>query len=103
MAFEVYRPRSARDNMVALTKHHIRLGGKLAQKLGSKRVEVAYDKDSDQLRIKGVKEGGMLLNKNKIGARGIFTFFNIVNRKGSYHAVYDEKEKAIFVDLGPGA
>lgn len=102
MVFEVYRPRSARDNMVALTKHHIRLGGKLAEKLNSRRVEVAYDKDTGKLRIRGVKEGGMLLNKNKIGARGIFTFFNIEDKKGTYHAVYDEKDKAIYVDLVPG-
>jgi len=101
MAFEVYKPRSARDNMVALTKHHIRLGGKLADKLGSRRVEVAYDRDTDRLRIRGVKENGLLLNKNKIGARGIFTYFNLDDRKGIYHAVYDEKENAIFVNLSP--
>ncbi|MFA7467386.1 MAG: hypothetical protein WCY82_03860 [Desulfotomaculaceae bacterium] len=101
MGFEVYRPRSARDNMVALTKHHIRLGGKLAEKLGSRRVEVAFEKETGKLRIRGVKENGMLLNKNKIGARGIFTFFNIEGKKGTYHADYDEKEKVVYVYLEP--
>ncbi|MCL2336508.1 MAG: hypothetical protein FWC60_03695 [Firmicutes bacterium] len=101
MSFEVYRPRSTRDNMVALTKHHIRLGGKLAEKLGSGRVEVAYDKETGKLRIRGVKEGGMLLNKNKIGARGIFSFFNIEDKKGNYRADYDEKTKVVYVYLHP--
>ena len=100
MAFEIYRQRSARENMVALTKHHIRLGGRLAQKIGSRRVEVAYDKDTGNLRITGVEDGGMLLNKNKIGARGIFTYFNIESKKGTYHAVFNEQENAVYVDLG---
>ncbi|SFR07777.1 hypothetical protein [Desulfoscipio geothermicus] len=99
MGFEVYRPRSSRENVVALTKHHIRLGRKLADKLNTDRVEVAYDKDTKQLRVKGVKEGGMMLNKNKIGARGIFKYFNIEDKKGNFAAEYNEKENAIYVNL----
>jgi len=99
MPFEVYRPRSSRENVVALTKHHIRIGGKLVDKLGSNRVEVAFDREKNSLRIKGVEDGGMMLNKNKIGARGVFKYFDIENKKGSYSAEYNEKENAIFVDM----
>lgn len=99
MAFEVYKPRSSRENVVALTKHHIRLGRKLADKLNSDRVEIAYDREKNKLRIKGVDEGGMMLNKNKIGARGIFKYFNIEDKKGNFAAEYDEKEKAVFVNF----
>ncbi len=99
MAFEVYKPRSSKEDVVAFTKHHIRLGVKLVGKLSSDRVEVAYDKETGQLRIKAVDEGGLLLNKNKIGARGIFRFFNLEGKKGNYDAKYDPKEEAIFVDM----
>nr|WP_243276648.1 hypothetical protein [Desulfallas sp. Bu1-1] len=99
LAFEIYRPRSSRENVVALTKHHIRLSRKLVDKLGTDRVEVAYDRDSNKLRIRGTEEGGLMLNKNKIGARGIFKYFDIEGKKGNFAADYNEKEKAIFVDL----
>ncbi|AGL03358.1 hypothetical protein [Desulfoscipio gibsoniae] len=99
MAFEVYKPRSSRENVVAFTKHHIRLGVKLAAKLSSNRVEVAYDRDTQELRIKAVNEGGLLLNKNKIGARGIFKFFDLEGKKGNYEARFDPQEEAIFVDM----
>lgn len=99
MAFEVYRPRSSRENVVALTKHHIRLSGKLVNKLGTDRVEVAYDRDANKLRIRGIEDGGLMINKNKIGARGVFKYFDLEGKRGNFAAVYDEKEKAIFVDL----
>lgn len=99
MAFEVYRPRSSGENLVAITKHHIRMGNKLASKLKGGQVEVAYDKDSNKLRIRGINEGGMKVNKNKIGARGIFKYFGIGDLKGSFAAEYDEGENSIFVDL----
>jgi hypothetical protein len=99
MTFEVYKPRSSKEDMVTFTKHHIRLGAKLAGKLGSDRVEVAYDKDTQRLRIKAVDEGGLLLNKNKIGARGIFRYFDLEGKKGNYEAKFEPKEEAIFVDM----
>jgi len=99
LAFEVYKPRSSKEDVVAFTKHHIRLGVKLVDKLGGDRVEVAYDRETRQLRIKAVSVGGLLLNKNKIGARGIFRFFNLESKKGNYDARYDPEEEAIFVDM----
>ncbi|WP_347490322.1 hypothetical protein [Desulfoscipio sp. XC116] len=99
MAFEVYKPRSSKENVVAFTKHHIRLGVKLAAKLKSDRVEVAYDRETQQLRIKAVDEGGLLLNKNKIGARGIFKFFDLDGKRGGFEARFDPQEEAIFVNM----
>ncbi|TYO93352.1 hypothetical protein [Desulfallas thermosapovorans] len=99
MAFEVYKPRSSKDNVVAFTKHHIRLGVKLADKLKGDRVEVAYDRETQQLRIKAVAEGGLLLNKNKIGARGIFKFFDLEGKRGNFDAEFNPEDKAIYVNL----
>lgn len=99
MAFEVYKPRSSKEDVVAFTKHHIRLGVKLADKLSGDRVEVAYDRDTQQLRIKAVEDGGLLLNNNKIGARGIFKFFDLEGKKGNFEARFDPQEAAIFVNM----
>lgn len=99
MVFEVYKPRSSNDNKVSITKHHIRLGNKLASNLSGDQVEVAYDKESNMLRIKVTDEGGMKLNKNKIGSSGIFKYFNIEDKKGSFRAEFDKKDNSIFVDL----
>jgi len=101
MAFEVYMPRSSSDNRVALTKHHIRLGNRMAGYLKSDRVEVAYDKKSGKLRVRGIKEGGIKISKNKIGAQGIFKYFSL-DKKGSYPAEYIEKEDAIYVQIDAG-
>lgn len=99
MAFEVYIPRSSNDNKVALTKHHIRLGNGMIKHLTTDRVEVAYDRSSGKLRIKSVEDGGIKLSKNKIGAQGIFKYFDLREKKGTYPAEYNEKEKAIYVNL----
>jgi len=99
MAFEVYRPRSSSENMVSITKHHIRLGNTLADKIKGERVEVAYDKDTNKMRIMEVAEGGMKISNGKIGASGVFKFFDIQNKKGSFKAEFNETENAIFVQL----
>ncbi|AGL01102.1 hypothetical protein [Desulfoscipio gibsoniae] len=99
MAFEVYIPRSSGENLVSITKHHIRLGNKMADKLNGDQVEVAYDKDTNKLRIRGVDEGGIKVTKNKIGARGIFNYFDIDVLKGSFVAEYDQEDNAVYVDL----
>jgi len=98
MAFEVYVPRAANDNAVTLTKHHIRIGNKLLGRLKGDKLEVAYDVETNKIRIKGTDGPGLTVAKNKVGARGIFTYFNL-DLKGRYEADFDEKQKAIYVDL----
>jgi len=71
----------------------------MADKLNGNQVEVAYDKDTNQLRIQGVDDGGMKLTKNKIGARGVLNYFDISVGKGNFAAEYDPEENAVYVDL----
>ncbi|SFH42418.1 hypothetical protein SAMN05660649_05153 [Desulfotomaculum arcticum] len=62
-------------------------------------VEIAYDKETNKLRIQDVDDGGMRVTKNKIGARGIFKYFNIGEVKGSFAADYNADDNAVYVDL----
>ncbi|HBX22557.1 MAG TPA: hypothetical protein DEF34_02805 [Desulfotomaculum sp.] len=99
MAFELYVPRKSGDNLVAITKHHIRIGNRLMDMLDADHVQVAYDKATNKLRIQGVNEGGMKIGKNKVGAKGIFNYFGLEGLKGSFASEFNEKEKAVYVDL----
>jgi len=98
LVFETYKPRSSNENSVAITKHHIRIGNKLASQIKGDRIEIAFDKDSNTLRIQGTNEG-MKVTKNKIGARGIFKYFNLEETKGNFTAEYNADDNAVYVDL----
>jgi len=41
----------------------------------------------------------MKIGKNKIGAKGIFSYFGLEGIKSSFDTEFNEKEKAIYVDL----
>jgi alkyl hydroperoxide reductase subunit AhpC len=43
-------------------------------------------------------DNGLVLNRNKIGARGFFKHFKI-DQKGKYNVVYNEKEKALYIQI----
>ena len=97
MSFEVYKPRFEKESTVAVSKNHLTLNKQLAVKLDTSLVELAYDPDTKTIRIKpSNNENGLILNKNKIGAKGFFKHFNI-DLKGKYCAVFDEKEKSVYV------
>ncbi|MDD4334189.1 MAG: hypothetical protein PHY77_01110 [Desulfotomaculaceae bacterium] len=97
MSFEVYKPRFDKEATVAISKNHLTLNKKLVERFDTSHVELAFDKDTKTIRIKASNgENGLILNKNKIGARGFFKHFNI-QQKGKYNAIFDENEKAIFV------
>lgn len=99
MAFEVYKPHLEKEATVAVSKNHLTLNKKLMGKINTKYVELAYDPDTRNIRIKASNdENGLILNKNKIGAKGFFKHFNI-NQKGKYSAVYNDSEKSIFIQL----
>lgn len=99
MAFEVYKPRFEKEATVAISKNHITLNKKLLDKFNTRYVELAYDPETKTIRIKpSVNESGLVLNKNKIGARGFFKHFNI-EQKGKYSAVYNDNENALYVRL----
>ncbi len=97
MSFEVYKPRFEKEATVAISKNHLTLNKKLVDKFDTNYVELAFDKDTKTIRIKASdSENGLILNKNKIGARGFFKHFNIV-QKGKYNAVYNENENSVYV------
>jgi len=61
MAFEVYRPRGEKlekKAIVSLSKTSVVLNTVARDLLNAKRVEIAFDRESNLMRIKGVTEGG---------------------------------------------
>lgn len=99
MAFEVYTPYFEKEATVAISKNHLTLNKKLIELFDKKYVELAYDRNTKTIRIKPANsDTGLIISKNKIGAKGFLKYFNI-EQKGKYPAVYDEKEKALLVKL----
>lgn len=101
MAFEVYRPRGEKQEkapIVSLSKTSIVLNNVAREKLGTNRIELAYDKDAKTIRIRAVENGGMEIRKTKVFGKGFFNQFNIA-RKGKFAAEYDPAERALFVKL----
>jgi len=99
MAFQVYKPKIEKESTVSISKNHLTLNKKLASRLNSSHVELAYDPETKTIRIRpSSNENGLIINKNKIGARGFFKHFNIQN-KGKYNTSFDENEKAIYIRL----
>ena len=97
MSFEVYKPRFEKDATVAISKNHLTLNKKLVDRFDTEYVELAFDKDTKTIRIKASSsDNGLILNRNKIGARGFFKHFNI-QQKGKYNAVFNENENAVYV------
>lgn len=101
MAFEVYRPRGERVEkapFVSFSKSSIVLNNVSREKLNTQHVELAYDNDTKTVRIRAVNEGGMQIKKTKVFGKGFFKHFGISPR-GKCEARYDEKEKALYVDI----
>ncbi|HBV98049.1 MAG: hypothetical protein JL50_00920 [Peptococcaceae bacterium BICA1-7] len=101
MSFEVYRPRGERAEkkpVVSLSKTSVVLNNVAREKLGSSRVELAYDKQSNVIRIKGATEGGIELKKTKMFGKGFFNKFGIT-QKGKFEAEYNPDEDALYVKL----
>lgn len=100
MAFEVYKPRGERVPklpLVTISKNSIVLNKHAREKLEAEKVELAYDKENNTIRIKASEEG-QGIKKTKVFARGFFNHFGI-NKKGKFTARYDEQENAIYVEL----
>ena len=100
MAFEIYKPRGERVPklpLVTISKNSIVLNKHAREKLNTDKVELAYDRETNTIRIKA-SDDGQNIKKTKVFSRGFFNFFKI-DAKGKYKTVYDEKEKALFVNL----
>ncbi len=68
------------------------------RELNAKRVELAFDRESNLMRIKGVTEGGLEIKKTKMFGKGFYNQFNII-KKGKFEARFDSEQKALFVQL----
>lgn len=101
MAFEVYKPRGERAEkapVVSLSKTSIVLNNVAREKLAAEKIELAYDKDTNMIRIKAVDEGGIPIRKTKVFGKGFFNQFGL-DARGKYVATFDEEEKALFIKL----
>lgn len=101
MGFEVYKPRGERAEkapMVSFSKSSIVLNNVAREKLGAQHVELAYDQETNMVRIRAVEEGGMQIKKTKVFGKGFFKHFNI-NPRGKFEARYDDDERALYVQL----
>jgi hypothetical protein len=101
MAFEVYKPRGEKAGkvpLVSLSKNSIVLNKISREKLQAENVELAFDDDTNTIRIKASGEG-QTVKKTKVFARGFFNHFGI-NKKGRYEARFEEEENALYVNLG---
>lgn len=98
--FEIYKPRSEKAEktpLVSLSKNSIVLNKTSREKLNAENIELAFDRDTNTLRIKASPDG-QTLKKTKMFARGFFNHFGI-NQKGKFPARYDEVENALYVEL----
>lgn len=101
MAFEIYKPRGERQEkapIVSLSKTSIVLNNVAREKLGTSRIELAYDRDTRTMRIRGVDEGGMEIKKTKVFGKGFFNQFGI-NKKGKFEAKFDSQDNSLFVRI----
>jgi len=100
MAFEVYRPRGERTDkppVVSLSKTSIVLNNVAREKLASDRIELAYDKETNTIRIRAA-ENGMQIKKTKLFGKGFFNQFGITKR-GKFTAKFNPDERALYVEL----
>ncbi len=100
MTFEVYKPRGERVPklpLVTISKNSIVLNKHAREKLNTEKVELAYDQETNTIRVKATDDG-QNIKKTKVFSRGFFNHFNIA-AKGKFSAKYDEKENALFVNL----
>lgn len=101
MGFEVYKPRGEKQEkaaIISLSKTSIVLNNVAREKLNTDRIELAFDREKNILRIKAADSGGMEVKKTKVFGKGFFNQFGI-SKKGKFVAVFDEGEKALFVKL----
>lgn len=102
MAFEIYKPRTServeKQIYVSLSKNSIVLNKPARAKINNaERIEIAYDSETNILRIKP-DENGLILRKTKLFAKGIFNQFGI-NKQGRFPVVFNEEQNALYLNL----
>ena len=87
MTFEVYKPRGERAEkapIVSFSKTSIVFNNIAREKLDTEAIELAFDTDTNTMRIKAT-DNGMNIKKTKVFGKG---FFNV--NLNSYFPVYQE-------------
>ncbi|MFZ5591157.1 MAG: hypothetical protein ACOY81_05040 [Bacillota bacterium] len=98
MAFEVYKPRGERSEkvpLITLSKTSLVLNSVAREKLGTNRIELAFDRETQTIRVRAVEEGGMEIKKTKVFGKGFFNQFGIT-QKGKFEARFDPQERALY-------
>jgi hypothetical protein len=104
MPFEIYHPRAkTKDNpklIVRFSKTSFVLNKVARVQLNSPAfVELAFDKDTNTMRIRpSTIAGGNAMKKTKVLAPGFFKQFEI-SAMGTYFAEYNQDENALYVNL----
>ncbi|MCL6560095.1 MAG: hypothetical protein K6U74_15155, partial [Firmicutes bacterium] len=68
------------------------------EKINAEKVELAFDRDTNTIRIRATENGGQFIKKTKVFGKGFFNYFDI-NKRGKFVAKYDENENSLYVDL----
>ena len=102
LAFEVYKPRGEKQEkqpIVSLSKTSIVLNNVAREKLSTDRIELAFDPETDTIRIKAAENGsGMELRKTKVFGKGFYNQFGLTKR-GKFEARHNQEENALYVQL----
>jgi len=101
LAFEIYKPRGEKQEkapIVSLSKTSVVLNNIAREKLATDRIELAYDRETNNIRVRAVDEGGMEIRKTKVFGKGFYNQFGIT-QKGKYEAKFNPDEKALYIQL----
>lgn len=101
MAFEVFKPRGEKTEkeIVLLSKASPVLNNTAREKFGSAGIELACDKNTNEIRIKA-SDRGVPINKTRVLVKGFFDKSGIT-KKGKFKAVFNPQEKVIYMTLAP--
>jgi hypothetical protein len=104
MVFEIYHPITKKEKVpkpiVRLSNNSLILNKVSREQLNSpERVELAFDSDTNIMRIRPSADGENTVKKTKVAAPGFFKQFEI-SATGKYFADYNQDENALYVNLG---
>ena len=100
MTFEVYKHRGTKTEkfpIVSFSKTSIVFNNVAREKLDTEAIELAFDTDTNTMRIKAT-DNGMNIKKTKVFGKGFFNQFGI-NKKGKFVAEFNPDERALYVNL----
>lgn len=101
MAFEVYEfyhDNNGKSAIVSISSNYLVLNKAAREKLNFDLLELAYDRESNEIRIRPSVDGE-IVKKTKIYAKYFFKHFGI-DKRGKFKAKYDQNDNnTLYVDL----